>query len=255
MGGGPLVAGTRSHFTGSMNGPGHEASALPTDRTRLAFVGTLGQLHAGPIDYDLARLRSLVERLEPDLLAVEADRAAWEAADTTSIPSEVLASLVPAARFTDTVVVPIGGASGRELAPPEGSGLAGARASLIRGADGLLDALARGVFDSPEGASRGLYPHVCALLCRVEYAAASATGRQAWRETNERILANLVELIRSDPGRRVLVAVTVGGGAGRRRSVAHRSISPITMSIEALIAMTSESRCPSTIFGIAERFT
>ncbi len=35
----------------------------------------------------------------------------------------------------------------------------------------------------------------------------------------------------------------------------HRSISPMTMSIDALIAMTSDRRCPSTIFGIAERFT
>src|SRR6476661_705568 len=34
---------------------------------------------------------------------------------------------------------------------------------------------------------------------------------------------------------------------------AHRSISPITMSMLALIAMTSERRCPSTIFGIAAR--
>src|SRR5215208_2037107 len=37
--------------------------------------------------------------------------------------------------------------------------------------------------------------------------------------------------------------------------VAHRSISPMTMSMLALMAMTSESRWPSTIFGIAERFT
>ena len=36
---------------------------------------------------------------------------------------------------------------------------------------------------------------------------------------------------------------------------AHRSISPITISILALMAITSERRCPSTIFGIAERFT
>jgi hypothetical protein len=29
----------------------------------------------------------------------------------------------------------------------------------------------------------------------------------------------------------------------------------MTMSMLALIAITSESKCPSTIFGIAERFT
>ena len=34
-----------------------------------------------------------------------------------------------------------------------------------------------------------------------------------------------------------------------------RSISPMTMSMLALIAMTSDKRCPSTIFGIAARLT
>jgi len=190
-----------------MTGPAHEApEPLPVHRTHLAFVGTLGTLHARARSYDLARLRSLVERVEPDLLAVEADRAAWEAADRTSIPPEVLASLAPAARLTDTVIVPVGGPSGRELAPPVTGGLANARASVISGADGLLDVLAR-AFDSPERASRGLYPHLCALLCHIEYAAASEAGRQAWRETNDRILANLLQVIRSDPGRWVLAAV------------------------------------------------
>jgi len=44
---------------------------------------------------------------------------------------------------------------------------------------------------------------------------------------------------------------------GRRRAAgsAHRSISPMTMSMLALMAMTSESKWPSTILGIAERFT
>lgn len=190
-----------------MTGPAPEAPPpLSLDRTRLALIGTLGALHARTIAYDLARLRSLAEQLAPDLLAVEADRAAWEAGDAASIPREVLVSLAPAARLTDTVVVPVGALSGRELAPPDGGRLADVRADIIRAADGLLDALAR-AFDAPERASRGLYPHLCALLCHVEYVAASDAGRQAWRETNDRILANLLQLIRSDPGRRVLVAV------------------------------------------------
>lgn len=192
---------------GSMTGPAPETTEPPAAHpSRVAFIGTLGSLHAEPIAYDLARLRSLAEELAPDLLAVEADRAAWEAADSTDIPREILASLAPAARLTDTVVVPVGGPSGQELAPPDEGGLADVRATVIRAADGLLDALAR-AFDSPERASRGLYPSLCGLICHVEYAAASVAGRQAWRATNDRILANLVELIRSDPGRRVLVAV------------------------------------------------
>src|SRR5690606_21080966 len=38
-------------------------------------------------------------------------------------------------------------------------------------------------------------------------------------------------------------------------TAAHLSISPITMSMLALMAITSDSRCPSTIFGMADRFT
>lgn len=195
-----------SRFTAGMTRSAPEPPPLTAAPTRLAFIGTLGALHARPIAYDLARLRSVAEQLEPDLLAVEADRASWEAADSAALPPEVLASLAPAARLTDTVVVPVGGPSGRELAPPDGGELAAVRANIIRAADGLLESLAR-AFDSPERASRGLYPHLCALICRVEYAAASVAGRQAWRETNDRILANLLGLIRSDPGRRVLAAV------------------------------------------------
>jgi len=57
-----------------------------------------------------------------------------------------------------------------------------------------------------------------------------------------------------------MAAITVRcvTGRGVRRAYLggrHRSISPITMSMLALIAITSDRRCPSTIFGIADRFT
>src|SRR3989475_7523305 len=44
-----------------------------------------------------------------------------------------------------------------------------------------------------------------------------------------------------------------GGVVGRARARAHRSTSPITMSTDALIAIRSESRCPSAILGRAAR--
>src|SRR2546421_13087193 len=43
------------------------------------------------------------------------------------------------------------------------------------------------------------------------------------------------------------------GVVGRARAHAHRSTSPITMSTDALMAIRSESRCPSAIFGSAAR--
>src|SRR5205807_6238228 len=53
--------------------------------------------------------------------------------------------------------------------------------------------------------------------------------------------------------------VQLGAGAARENGLvflgldAHRSISPITISTDALIAIRSESRCPSAIFEMAAR--
>ncbi len=58
-------------------------------KTRLALLGTLGHLHAEPLRYDLACLRSLVEALEPDLLGIEVEPDAWERGDLRAAPVEV----------------------------------------------------------------------------------------------------------------------------------------------------------------------
>src|SRR5690348_3439066 len=56
-----------------------------------------------------------------------------------------------------------------------------------------------------------------------------------------------------------LVGMTMMRGIRRRfdapHFTTHLSISPMTMSMLALIAITSDSRWPSTIFGIADKFT
>ena len=119
-------------------------------KTRLALLGTLGHLHTEPLRYDLACLRSLVETLEPDLLGVEVEPEAWERGDLSGAPVEVREGLVPAARRTDTVIVPLAGPSPGELAPPEGGGLARLRAGLLRSADRLLTGLQRAA-DGPRG--------------------------------------------------------------------------------------------------------
>jgi len=175
-------------------------------KTRLALLGTLGHLHTEALRYDLACLRALVETLEPDLLGVEVEPEAWERGDLSGAPLEVRAGLVPAARRTDTVIVPLGGPSPGELAPPEGGGLARLRAGLVRGADRLLTGLQRAA-DGPEGVNSPLFGHVCGFICTVEAVAAGETGRQAWEATNARILERLLWAVRRDPGRRVLVAV------------------------------------------------
>jgi len=175
-------------------------------KTRLALLGTLGHLHTEPLRYDLACLRSLVEALEPDLLGVEVEPEAWERGDLRGAPVEVRDGLLPAARRTDTVIVPLGGPSPIELAPPERGELARLRANLMQGADRLLAELQR-VSDGPEGVNSALFGHVCGFICTVEAAVAGDVGRRAWQATNERILERILWAVQRDPGRRVLVAM------------------------------------------------
>jgi hypothetical protein len=175
-------------------------------RTRLALLGTLGHLHTEALRYDLACLRSLVEGLEPDLLGVEVEPEAWQLGDLSGAPVEVREGLLPAARRTDTVIVPLAGPAPGELAPPQGDGLAQLRAGLLRGADRLLTSLQRAA-DGPKGVNGALFGHTCAFICNLEATLASEAGRRAWEATNQRILERLLWLVRRDPGRRVLVAV------------------------------------------------
>lgn len=185
-----------------------DAEMLPIDvaKTRVAILGTLGALHAEPVAYDLACLRSLIEGLEPDLLGVELEPAAWESGDLGTAPLEVRQALLPAARRTDTVVVPLGGPSPRELAPPEGGGLARVRANLMRATDVLLTHFQQ-IAATPEAVNSSAFSHLCGMVCGVEELMASQAGRDAWDATNRRILERLVGVMRQDPGRRVLVAV------------------------------------------------
>lgn len=179
-----------------------ERIAAPA-RTRLALLATIGDLHSEVVGYDLARLRALVEELEPDLLGVEGDTTAWARSERFSLPPEVRGALVPAARRTDTVIVSLGASSPLELAPPAGDRV---RNELIRLAERLSVTLQRTV-GSADGVNGSLFTHVCGALCTLEAWAASEAGRRAWDETNGRILTNLVAAIRRDPGGRVLAAV------------------------------------------------
>lgn len=173
--------------------------------SRVALLGTIGHLHAEAVRYDLERLRRLVETLEPDLVAVEVEPDAWESGDPDQLPLEVREALAPASRLTDTVVVPLGAQARLEPATDDG-GLLRLRTALIRGADDLLNAIARAV-DSPAVVSRGAYAHFCGQVCSLEAAAAGKTSRAAWARANDRIIERLREVVSANPGSRVLLAV------------------------------------------------
>lgn len=197
-----MIASTPHH---PLPVPNASQEASPRIRTKVALVGTLASLSDEPIGYELAELRRLVEDLEPDLLGIEADPAAFERG-APELAREIREALLPAARLTDVVIVPLGAPNGHELEPPQQGALTGARLMLIRSADRLLIAMARSV-DSPAAATRGTYVNLCALICHVESAVADDAGRRAWTATNEQILHRLVDAVRRDSGRRVLVAV------------------------------------------------
>jgi hypothetical protein len=49
--------------------------------------------------------------------------------------------------------------------------------------------------------------HACGLICHLEEYTCGERGRQAWNIANGRILTNIDEIARRDPGTRILVAV------------------------------------------------
>jgi len=183
----------------------HQDTSGAPSRSQVALLGTLGHLHADGLRYDLDRLRELVETIEPDLLGIEANADAWESDDRRRLADEIRDGLLPGTRLVDTVVVPLGQASSRELAPPDGE-LTGLRTALVHAGDRLLAAVGRRI-DDPVGLSGGAYVHLCAAVCHVEAAVAGEQGRRVWDDTNRAIADALVGAIRRDPGRRVLVAV------------------------------------------------
>lgn len=170
--------------------------------TRIAVLGTLSYLHQQPIHYDLAELGRIVAEIQPDLLGVEADRDEFERGDLEHSPIEVRDTLVPLARKSDMVIVPVGAPSPEELRPPH----TGVRAALTR----VLDATLRQVQTTANDARRvnsASVSHACGLICHLEEYTCGERGRQAWNIANGRILTNIDEIARRDPGTRILVAV------------------------------------------------
>lgn len=170
--------------------------------TRIAVLGTLSYLHQQPIRYDLAELARIVAEIQPDLLGVEVDRDEFERGDLEHSPIEVRDTLVPLARKSDMVIVPVGAPSPEELRPPH----AGVRAALTRVLDATLHQVQTFANDARRVNSASV-SHACGLICHLEEYTCGERGRQAWNIANGRILTNIDGIARRDPGTRILVAV------------------------------------------------
>ena len=172
-------------------------------RTRLAILGTLSDLHRLTIAYDLNCLRALVADLAPDLLCAEITREAWEGGDLSTAAVEVREALAPMVAATDIVLIPV-------LPTPtqyaDFTPATGWRRDVVRAFDRALRWGQREA-DSAEAVNGAVFGAFCHTLCALTELMWTAEDRAAWQAQNRTLAENIVQAVRRDMGRRVLVAV------------------------------------------------
>ncbi|MDT8304925.1 MAG: hypothetical protein RRC07_03220 [Anaerolineae bacterium] len=172
-------------------------------RTRLALLGTMSDLHGEPVAYDLARLSAIIAGVATDLLCAEITLEQWEGDDLSSAAFEVREALAPVVSATGVVPIPVAPSPLRfdDFGPARGR-----RAALVRSFDRLLRWGQRRA-NTPEAVNGPFFGGFCHTVCYVSERARTAAERAAWREQNVAIATNIIETVRRDPCRRVLVAV------------------------------------------------
>ncbi len=172
-------------------------------RTRLAILGTLSELHRQPIAYDLNCLRALVADLSPDLLCAEITREAWEDGDLSTAAVEVREALAPVVAATDIVLIPVLPTPTHyaDFAPTTGW-----RRDVVRAFDRTLQWGQREA-DRPEAVNGALFGAFCHTLCALTEMLWTPEDRALWEAQNRALAENIVQAVRQDRGRRVLVAV------------------------------------------------
>jgi hypothetical protein len=171
-------------------------------RSRVAILGTLSDLHQQPIRYDLACLQALVADLAPDILCAEVTREAWEKGDLSEGAVEVRQALAPVVEATDIVLVPIA-ASNQQFSDFTTDSRLGQRMVRI-----LHDLLRFGQLKagSPRAINGLVFDVFCHSVCSLAERSWSKSARRAWMMQNLVMVENILDAIRRDPGRRVLVA-------------------------------------------------
>ena len=176
------------------------------NKTRMALLATLSNLHHEPIRYDLNELARIVTQAQPDLLGVEVERSAFEQNDLSGAPLEVREALFPLALRSDVVIVPLGAGSREELSAPSSGPLRSVRTLLIGGLDAALTAIQRSASDARR-VNSVLVSHSCGLICHLQAYASGERGRRVWEATNSKMLENIRWMVQHDPSTRIMVAV------------------------------------------------
>jgi hypothetical protein len=149
------------------------------EKTHVGVLGTAGSWHVLLPRYRLRRLEELVRGFAPDLLCTEINRDDWESQRLEAFPLEYRECLLPLCRQLGAIVVPVGD---RWPVPPSP----------------LRLAMLFGV--SPR------------WMCRP----AALRWQRVWgrlfrgaEQANADMVARILETVRRDPGRRLLVVVRV----------------------------------------------
>jgi hypothetical protein len=172
-------------------------------KTAVAVLGTLADFHREPIPYNLGALLHLVKDLQPDLLCLDMTKEEWAAQDFSALPPEYREALVPLSRQTDIVVVPVAD----ERPSPEPA-LQGVRAAIGRWVKQALAYLQRSA-PTPAAINQGLRHHLANDLYELLAGLQGGDLRRNAVLHASRLALNVVEAVRRDPGRRVLVVVNV----------------------------------------------
>ena len=95
------------------------------NKTTVVVIGTLGELEKGFSSLYAAQLSNIVQELKPELLVAEIPRTDFEQSGSAWLPLEYQQGLLPLARFSNTVIVPVGTRHAGSLLTPKGGFLLG----------------------------------------------------------------------------------------------------------------------------------
>ncbi len=176
---------------------------ITKQQTRVAVLGTLAEFHQEPIPYDLKALVQLVSQLNPDFLCLEMTPRQWQEQDFGDLPPEYQDALLPLAYQTDMVVVPIAEADPPQ--EPTASGWGGWLIGQLRWGLALI------VRSAPNAAAmnQGWRHDLANVLYHLIAWLGEGQIEQAWQIHRHHMAEQVLQLIRRDPGRRILVVVNV----------------------------------------------
>jgi hypothetical protein len=176
----------------------------PTEQpTRVAVLGTLAEFHREPIPYDLKALVQLVSQLNPDFLCLEMTPQQWHDQDYGDLPPEYREALLPLAYQTDMVVVPIA-----EANPPQEPTASGWQGRLIEWLRRGLVAIQRSA-PNATAVNQGWRHDLANVFYHQIARLAGGKIEREWDAHRAHMARQVLEIVRRDPGRRVLVVVNV----------------------------------------------